>query len=107
MTGGYVAYDASGQPRGMGPTRESAIVEARHRGCESGRLRLATPERVKEAFHLIPPAAAPASQEAAPLAPPATGYSPTSAYFDAVCRGDFATAKRLLQASDEARRCRT
>ena len=105
MSLGYIAYDAAGQPFGMGPTTQAAIADARQRGCESGRLRRATLERVAEASRLLPP---PRPVETMPPpAPPATGYNPTRAYFDAVCRGDYKAAKRLLTERDEACRCRT
>ena len=103
---GWIAYDAKGEPRGMGPTTQAAIADARHRGCESGRLRKATRERVAEAVKLVPKPA-PAVRAEPPVALP-TAEPPPSAYFSAVCSGDFATAKRLLARRDvEAGQCRT
>ena len=109
---GYIAYDAEGKPRGMGPTTQAAIADARHRGLaggQGGRLRKATRERVAEAARLVPPPTAASSVHAeSPAALPTPDEPPTSAYFSAVCRGDFATAKRLLARRDvETGRCRT
>ena len=108
---GYIAYDAEGKPRGMGPTTQAAIADARHRGLaggQGGRLRQATRERVAEAARLVPPPTAAPSVHAEPPAALPTAAHPTSAYFDAVRRGDFATAKRLLARRDvETGRCRT
>lgn len=94
--GGYVAYNAEGQPCGMGPTRQAAIADARQRGCASGRLRRATQERVREASRNLPaPTSFPAPAAPREAGPP-PGLTPSQAYFAAVQRGDYDDAKRLL-----------
>ena len=98
--GGYVAYDAEGNPVGMGPTKESAIAEARQRGCTSGRLRAATTDRVKEAYKGLPPRARGEAPQSAVVpcqpSPGAQAFCPPSDYFEAMRRGDFAAGQQIL-----------
>ena len=96
--GGFVAYDDSGTPVGMGPTKEAAIAEARFRGCMSGRLKRSTLERVRDAAERIP--AAPrvtVDDDIPPPRPLSPDAEPPGAdYFAAAKRGDFRAASRAF-----------